>query len=189
MTQLGFYINQSICIGCKACTVSCKDKNDLDVGMNFRRVYSYEEGGYGQLGDGFTSNVKSFYFSIACNHCDAPECMKNCPTGAIEKRKEDGVVIIHQDVCIGAQLCIKACPYAAPQYNEKIKKANKCNLCIDLDGEDPVCVSTCPMHAIEFGPITELRKKYGNVAEIIGMPSAEITKPNLVITPHRHAKK
>ena len=189
MTQLGFYINQAICIGCSACTVSCKDKNDLDVGMNFRRVYSYEEGGYGQIGEAFTTNVHSYYISIACNHCDAPACMKSCPTGAIEKREKDGVVIIHQDVCIGAQFCVRSCPYGAPQYNEIVKKANKCNLCIDLEGEDPVCVSTCPMHAIEFGPIKELRKKYGNVAEIKGLVSAEITNPNLVITPHRHAKK
>lgn len=153
MTQLGFYINQAICIGCKACSVSCKDKNDLDVGMNFRRVYNYEEGSYGENGSGFAPNVKSFYFSIACNHCESPKCLKNCPTGAIERREEDGVVIIRQDVCIGTQYCVMACPYGAPQYNAKVKKANKCNLCIDLlaKGEDPVCVATCPMHAIEFG--------------------------------------
>ncbi len=189
MTQLGFYINQSICIGCKACSVSCKDKNNLDVGINFRRVYSYEEGNYIQNGGTITPNIKAYYFSISCNHCDDPMCIKNCPTGAIEKRKEDGVVIIKQDVCIGTKYCIPACPYGAPQYNDKLKKTSKCNLCIDLpEGEDPVCAAACPMRAIEFGPITKLRKKYGDTAEIRGMPSASITRPNLVISPHRDAK-
>jgi anaerobic dimethyl sulfoxide reductase subunit B (iron-sulfur subunit) len=190
LTQLGFYINQSICIGCKACQVSCKDKNDLDVGVNFRRVYSYEEGDYVQNGRAITPNIQAYYFSISCNHCDSPACLKNCPTGAIEKRPEDGVVIIKQDVCIGTKYCVQACPYGGPQYNEKLKKSNKCNLCIDLQekGEDPVCVATCPMRAIEFGPIDELRKKYGDTDQIKGMPSATITQPNLVITPHRDAK-
>ncbi|WP_147534998.1 DMSO/selenate family reductase complex B subunit [Bacillus marasmi] len=190
MPQLGFYINQAICIGCKACTVSCKDKNDLKVGMNFRRVYSYEEGNYDQTGAGITPHIAAYTFSIACNHCDNPACVKNCPTGAIEKRAEDGVVIIKQDVCIGSKYCISACPYGAPQFNEEIKKANKCNLCIDLleKDENPVCVASCPMGAIEFGPIDELRKKYGKVAQIKGMPSAKTTNPNLVINPHRDAK-
>ncbi len=190
MAQIGFYINQSICIGCKACTISCKDKNDLDVGMNYRRVYEHEEGGYSQIGKGITPNVIAYTFSIACNHCEAPECLKNCPTGAIEKRQEDGVVIIHQDVCVGARYCVSACPYGAPQYNDKINRTNKCNFCIDLQekGEDPVCVATCPMRAIEFGPIEELRKKYGKVNQIKGMPSPKLTRPNIVITPHRDAK-
>lgn len=191
MAQLGFYINQSLCTGCKACTVACKDKNNLDVGINFRRVYSYEEGSYIQNPkNAIVHNIKSFYFTIACNHCKTPACIPSCPTGAITKRKEDGVVIIDQKVCQGTQLCVKACPYGGPQYNPKKFKTDKCDFCIDLQekGEDPVCVSTCPMRAIEFGPIEELRKKYGNVSEIKGMPSSSITNPNIVITPHRDAK-
>jgi anaerobic dimethyl sulfoxide reductase subunit B len=190
LAQLGFYINQSLCSGCKACTVACKDKNDLDVGINYRRVYSYEEGDYIQNGGSIVQNIKAFYFSISCNHCASPKCLPNCPTGAIEKRKKDGVVIIHQDTCIGTQYCVMACPYGGPQFNQKLMKSNKCDFCIDLQekGEDPVCVSTCIMRAIEFGPIEELRQKYGNINEIKGMTSASLTGPNLVITPHRDAK-
>jgi anaerobic dimethyl sulfoxide reductase subunit B (iron-sulfur subunit) len=190
LPQMGFYINQAICIGCKACTVSCKDKNDLDVGINYRRVYAYEEGQYRRIGESIVPDIKAYTFSIACNHCESPACLKSCPTGAIEKRPEDGVVIIKQDVCIGTKYCISACPYGAPQYNTKLNKSNKCNLCIDLleKGEDPVCVASCPMGAIEFGPIDELRKKYGKVNQIKGMPSPDITNPNIVITPHRDAK-
>lgn len=190
MGQLGFYINQSLCSGCKACTVACKDKNELDVGLNFRRVYTHEEGAYlQQPGGGVVSNIKAYYFSISCNHCANPACVETCPTGAIKKRSEDGVVTINQDICAGTQLCIKACPYGSPQYNKKVFKSNKCDFCIDLQekGEDPVCVATCPMRAIEFGPIDELRKKYGKTDQINGMPNPSITKPNIVITPHRDA--
>lgn len=192
MSQMGFYINQSLCSGCNACVLACKDKNNLDVGSNFRRVYNYEKGEYGQsAGSGIVPNIVAYYFSISCNHCTIPKCQLSCPTGAIVKRKEDGVVTIDQSVCAGTQLCIRACPYGAPQFDKKKIKSNKCDFCIDLQekGEEPACVAACPMRAIDFGPIEELRKKYGDISEIIGMPSAEITKPNLVITPHRNAKK
>jgi anaerobic dimethyl sulfoxide reductase subunit B (iron-sulfur subunit) len=191
VAQLGFYINQSLCSGCKACTVSCKDKNDSDVGINFRRVYTFEDGSYMQKpAKGLVQNIQAFYFSISCNHCTNPRCVPACPTGAVKKDTDNGVVTIDQDICAGARLCIKACPYGSPQYNPKTFKSNKCNLCIDLQqkGEDPVCVATCPMRAIEVGPIQDLRKKYGNISQIKGMPSSSITNPNLVITPHRDAK-
>ena len=191
MGQIGFYINQSICQGCKACSVSCKDKNNTEVGINYRRVYTKEEGSFMQQHNGgILHNVKAFYFSIACNHCKQPACLKNCPTGAIIKREEDGVVIIDQEICAGAKLCVSACPYGGPQFNKETFKSNKCNFCIDLQekGEDPVCVATCPVGAIEYGPIEELRKKYGNIRQIKGMPSPAITNPNIVITPHRDAK-
>lgn len=190
MAQLGFYIDQSKCTGCKGCTISCKDKNDLEVGMNYRRVYSFEEGSYLNAGGNLVHNVKAFYFSISCNHCTAPKCIPSCPTGSIEKREKDGVVVIDPGKCIGSRFCIQACPYGSPQFNMDVLKAEKCDFCIDLQekGEEPVCVTSCPLRAIEFGPIEELRKKYGNVAETRGMPSSSITKPNLVINAHRDAK-
>jgi len=191
LTQLGFYINQSLCSGCKACSVSCKDKNDLDVGINFRRVYSFEEGEYNRLsGGGIVQNIKAYYLSISCNHCTKPVCVNVCPVSAIVKDKENGIVTIDQNVCVGTQLCVKECPYGAPQYNKKVFKSNKCNFCIDLQekGEEPVCVATCPLRAIEFGPIKVLQKKYGKISRIKGMPSETITQPNIVITPHRDAK-
>jgi len=191
LAQLGFYINQSLCTGCKACGVSCKDKKNSDVGINFRRVYNYEEGNFSeQPTSGIVQNIKSFYFSISCNHCAQPACVLSCPTGAIRKNKGNGVVAIDQDACVGTQLCVRACPYGSPQYNSKIFKSNKCDFCIDLQekGENPVCVASCPMRAIEFGPIDRLRKKYGSVSQIKGMPSNSITEPNIVITPHKDAK-
>ncbi|PLR98831.1 DMSO/selenate family reductase complex B subunit [Bacillus sp. T33-2] len=189
MAQMGFFIDQSRCSGCKACSVACKDKNDLDVGVNFRRVYSYEEGGYSQQGSAIVPELKSYYFSISCNHCASPACLPSCPTKSITKREKDGVVVVDQDKCIGSRFCIEACPYGGPQFDKKIFKMAKCDTCLDLrdQGEEPVCVATCLQRAIEFGPIDELRKKYGTVSEVKGMPKSSITGPNLLIRPHRHA--
>lgn len=176
MTQMGFYINVAECIGCRTCTIACKDKNDLEVGRNFRRVYSFEEGIF--------PNPKRYHISLSCNHCDNPTCIEGCPTKALYKRDEDGVVLIDHDRCVGCRYCEWNCPYNAPQYSEELGKMTKCDTCIDLreNGEDPVCVSSCIMRAIEFGPISELREKYGNVSDHNGLPSSKTTKPNLVIT-------
>ncbi|PLR84867.1 DMSO/selenate family reductase complex B subunit [Bacillus sp. V33-4] len=175
MAQMGFYINMAICIGCKTCVVACKDKNDLEVGRNYRRVYDFEEGEY--------PNPAISHLSISCNHCEEPKCVEGCPTGAMYKRAEDGVVLVDHDKCVGCKYCQWNCPYSGPQYNEELGKMTKCDTCIDLreKGEEPACVTSCPMRAIEFGPIEELRKKYGDVNEVKGMPSASITKPNIVL--------
>ncbi|WP_210366908.1 DMSO/selenate family reductase complex B subunit [Bacillus sp. REN3] len=189
MSQLGFYLNQEVCTGCKACVVACKDKNDLEVGRNFRRVYSFEAGDYSKNGDAIVQNIQAFFLSISCNHCKDPKCVKGCPTGAMHKRTEDGVVVVDHNRCIGCKYCVWNCPYEAPQYSEKLGKMTKCNMCIDLQekGEGPACVGACPMRAIEVGPIEELRKKYGTTNQIKGMPKPSITSPNIVITPHRNA--
>lgn len=175
MEQVGFFIDTTKCIGCKTCVVACKDTNDLEVGRNFRRVYSFESGTF--------PNPVLKHLSISCNHCDEPKCIENCPTTAMYKRKEDGVVVVDHDKCVGCKYCEWNCPYGAPQYSEELGKMTKCDTCLDLRaaGEEPACVTSCPMRAIEFGPIDELRKKHGLNADIAGLPSSSITRPNLII--------
>ena len=190
MAQLGFYINQARCNACNACAIACKDLNNTPVGVNFRRIYVNEAGSFSQDENGaWVQNVSAFNTSISCNHCEQPKCLKGCPTGALFKRQEDGIVLIDQDKCVGCRYCEWNCPYGAPQYNEELGVMTKCHSCISLreKGEDPACVGACIMRAIEFGPIDELRQKYGTTAQIKGIPSPSITKPNLVIKPHKNA--
>ena len=84
MEQVGFYFNAAACIGCKTCVIACKDKNELEVGRNYRRVYAFERGKY--------PKPMRINLSIACNHCDDPQCVTHCPTQAMHKRESDGVV-------------------------------------------------------------------------------------------------
>ncbi len=188
--QFGFYFDASACMGCKTCQVACKDKNNLPVGMNWRRVYQYGSGSWvSQNGFMVPNNTFVYSMSIACNHCENAVCMQSCPTGAMMKGA-NGIVVINADQCVGCRYCEWACPYGAPQFDEAKGVMTKCNFCEDLiaQGQNPACVDACPMRAIEFGDVTELRAKYGKMDAIEPLPTASITKPSLVITPHRHAQ-
>lgn len=188
--KLGFYFDATQCTGCKACQVACKDKWDLPIGVNWRRVAEYAGGGWVTNPDGtFAHSVFVYYTSIACNHCDNPLCKEVCPTTAIEQR-EDGIVQIDADKCIGCRYCEWACPYDAPQFDEDEGVMTKCNFCVDFidAGLPPACVAACPSRALNFGDIEALRAEFGNVAEIAPLPEASITEPNLVLKLHRNAQ-
>lgn len=187
--QLGFYFDQTMCTGCKACQIACKDKNDLPVGVTWRRVAEYAGGTWREQGGTFTPNVFTYYTSVACNHCEDPICVRVCPTQAMHKG-EDGVVTVDPDLCVGCRYCEWACPYSAPQFDADAGVMTKCDLCSDYvaEGKDPACVASCPSRALEYGEIDELRAKYGDTANIEPLPDPSITKPNLVVNPHRDAQ-
>jgi anaerobic dimethyl sulfoxide reductase subunit B (iron-sulfur subunit) len=187
--QLAFYFEQKNCTGCMTCQVACKDKHDLAIGQLFRKVYEIAGGSYQEKGTAVIPEIYAFWISMSCNHCINPVCIESCPTGALQKRAEDGIVYIDQERCIGCLRCSKSCPYDAPQYNPKTQKVSKCDFCRDLlaDDKPPICVASCPLRALDYGPLDTLRQKYGNHNQTKGMPEANITQPALVITPHRHA--
>ena len=188
--QLAFYFNASICTDCKACQIACKDKNNLPLGIMWRRVFQYEGGSWIQNGKTLIpNNVFSYSVSTSCQHCANPACRDVCPTGAISKRA-DGIVLIDKDKCIGCRYCQWACPYGAPVFNEEIKVMTKCTFCQDnlAAGINPACVNACVMRALDFGELTDLRAKYGSIAAIEPLPVADLTQPSLVITPHKNAQ-
>ncbi len=190
MTQYGFYFDGQRCTGCKTCVMACKDNKDLGPDLTLRRVYEYT-GGNWENKDGLWSNdVFSYYVSISCNHCDSPICMANCPQGAISKDSDTGIVTSDPELCIGCGTCVMSCPYGAPMIDQEKKKSVKCDMCAELvaQGKKPICVESCPLRALDFGEIGELREKYGDLAEIAPMPSHETTHPNIVINPSVHAK-
>ena len=188
----GFFFDQNMCNGCKACQIACKDKHDLPVGMNWRRVIEYTGGTWSiNEQDGtFTPNVFSYYTSISCNHCENPICMRVCPTTAMSRR-DDGTVYVDQSKCVGCRYCQWACPYGAPQLDSRTGHMSKCDLCYDYreQGQNPACVDACPTRALGWGPIEALRKEFGSESGIAPLPDPSITKPHLVIKPHRDAQK
>lgn len=188
-TQLGFYFNSDICVGCKACQIACKDKNQLPVGVIWRRVVDYGGGSWTPSGEiMIPQDIFGYFISISCNHCENPVCMDACPANAISKTDE-GIVLIDENKCIGCRYCEWACPYAAPQFDSETGKMGKCDFCVDYIDQDlpPACVAACPMRALDFGELEELRAQYGNIDNVYPLPNPELTKPALVVTPHVQA--
>jgi len=192
-SQKAFYFDASACTGCKACQIACQDQNGLSADILWRRVFQYGGGSWepdnSVPGLYRANNVYAYSVSTACMHCEDAICVDVCPAGAITKR-EDGVVLIDQEKCIGCRYCEWACPYGAPAFNEAKGVMSKCTFCEDLQakGENPACVDACVMRALDFGELDELRARYGNVNAIEPLPTANITNPSLVITPHKLAQ-
>lgn len=186
--QLGFIHNNVDCIGCRACEIACKDKNGLGPGPRLRRVMYIEGGTYPE--------VYAYKVNMSCNHCAEPACLPTCPTSAIFKRKQDGIVDIDSTLCIGCRRCEAACPFGAPQYDVESHTVKKCNLCVDeIDaGRKPYCVMACMMRVLDVGPIDKLRdgtyetKARGSadrvVRQVKNMASPELTNPSIVFIPH-----
>jgi anaerobic dimethyl sulfoxide reductase subunit B (iron-sulfur subunit) len=112
--------------------------------------------------------------------------------GAITKRQEDGIVVVHSDACLGNEACdekcLKACPYGAPQFGpDKGSKMGKCNFCLDrwIRGKLPNCVEACPVRALDAGPLDELERRYGTEREAEGFRYSRRTKPAVVIKPKK----
>ncbi|WP_032092935.1 MULTISPECIES: DMSO/selenate family reductase complex B subunit [Pasteurellaceae] len=188
--QYGFYFDSERCTGCKTCELACKDYKDLGAAVNFRRIYEYAGGNWSQDDNGcYRHNVFAYYLSVSCNHCAAPVCTEVCPTGAMHKNA-DGFVLVDETICIGCRYCHMACPYDAPQYDAQKGHMTKCDGCYSRvkAGEKPICVDACPLRALDFAPIAQLREKYGTQASIAPLPPAELTRPNLVVKANKHAR-
>ena len=184
--KLGLVIDLDTCVGCHACAVNCKEWNtgghhaplpDHDPygknpdGVWFNRIHSYEAG--------CGSSSRTVNFPRSCLHCEQPQCVTVCPTGASYKRAEDGIVLVNTDICIGCKLCSWACPYGAREFDEDEGVMKKCTLCIDRiynealpEAErEPACVASCPSRARHFGdlgdpdsPVSKLVAERGGVA-------------------------
>ena len=190
MSQYGFYINTDICTGCKACMTACFDRNNLTAPEKFRKVFEYGGGDWQMDENGaFVNKSFAYYVSMTCGHCDNPACVANCPTGAMHKDEETGIVSNTPDLCIGCMTCELSCPYGHPVMMED-GLSHKCLLCSDgtEDGKPhPACADACPTRALEFGLMEDLRAKYGDADAIAELDN--VTKPNVVFGMHRDADK
>jgi anaerobic dimethyl sulfoxide reductase subunit B len=188
MSQLAFFVNSDACSGCKTCQVACKDRNDLAAGTSWRRVYEVTAGGWQKTGDAWTTTAAAYHLSVACHHCFDPICTRNCSTEAIYKR-EDGIVVIEQSRCTKCNKCAADCPYQAIRASGSGAAVSKCDFCAEdlAKGLAPTCVSACPNRALAFGDYDELVARHGRTSRVFPVADPAVTRPALVIKPHRHA--
>lgn len=149
MTRLTLLVDIQRCIGCWACTVACKQENSVPPGVFRNQLFLV--GPFGEYPD-----VKAYFLSRPCMHCEDAACVKACPTGATFQRG-DGTVQIDQDKCIVCGYCAWACPYGARQINPVSKRIEGCSMCsqrIDV-GLDPACVHHCMGKALMFGDLND----------------------------------
>ncbi len=171
MARMAIVTDVDRCVGCHACTVACKVMHDMPVGHYWNRVLRVgpnpKEGGSGNWPD-----VEMYFLNLSCQHCETPECVTVCPTGASVKA-ENGTVQINADACIGCESCIPACPYNIRYLNEERGVVEKCNLCQDIidSGEVdlPRCVTQCCGMARWYGDLDEGIETFrGPRGEVLG---------------------
>jgi formate dehydrogenase iron-sulfur subunit len=173
MALKGFFTDTTLCIGCKACEVACKQWNQLpDDGFNFTAM-SYDNtvalGASTWRHVAFierpvplqTQDAGAFswlFSSDVCKHCARAGCLESCPTGSII-RTEFGSVYVQPDICNGCGYCVVNCPFGVIDRREDDGRAWKCTLCYDRLREDmtPACAKACPTESIKFGDIDHLR--------------------------------
>ena len=168
---LGFHVATENCYGCKTCTIACANEHLLNSGIYLRRVREIDR----------SDKVGHAFVSMACNHCDEPACLANCPVGAYTKDEETGLVIQDHEKCIGCQTCVQKCPFHAPVYDEEESKTYKCDGCINRRnaGLAPVCTVVCPSMNISMD---EFDKVLSAHADAMSVKDEVETKPNYAAT-------
>jgi formate dehydrogenase iron-sulfur subunit len=181
--QMGFFTDTSLCIGCKACEVACKEwnhvpdsmdeltgmsyDNTVDLGANtWRHVQFIEQPTQIEEEDGF----RWLMSSDVCKHCSEAACLDVCPTGALFRTEFD-TVVVQSDICNGCGYCVSACPFGVIEKREGDGRAWKCTLCYDrlLDDKEPACAQACPTDSIQFGELGDLRDRaHKRVAKLQG---------------------
>ncbi len=174
----GFFTDTTLCIGCKACEVACKEWNQLPAeemaltGMSYDNTGSLSATTWRHVA--FVEQVREarpdgkpnvlpgrwLMMSDVCKHCANAPCLDACLTGAIFRTEFD-TVVVQQDICNGCGYCVPACPFGVVELDEQDGKAHKCTLCYDRlkGGLEPACAKVCPTESIQFGEIEELDRR------------------------------
>jgi len=182
--QYGMLIDLRRCIGCHACSVSCKSEFGVPLGAYRSWVEYIEKGTY--------PNTTRSFLPRLCNHCSDPPCVPVCPTGATWKREGDGIVVVDPNICIGCKYCVQACPYDARFVNPDTGTADKCDFCLHRveQGLMPSCVNACIGDARVFGDLNDPESK---ISQMIASNKVTVlrqemgTEPNVFYIAADHA--
>ncbi len=198
MTTTGFFTDSTLCIGCKACEVACKEWNDVpDDGFlwsglsydntlalghsSWRHVKFVEREPAIGVGGNAPDRLTWEFSSDVCKHCENAGCLEACPTGSIV-RTEFGGVYVQPDICNGCGYCVVACPFGVIDRRPDDGRAFKCTFCYDRQkvGLEPACAKACPTGSILFGDLEELQRVADRrIAQLhrAGMNDATIYNP------------
>ena len=148
--------DSSACIGCRQCVIACQDWNDLPRAGR----YALSATTWITMEPPLANGTSPLWGRNSCRHCDYPMCATVCPVEAITKYDE-GPVVIDQDLCIGCQYCVHACPWGVISTHPESGKSYKCTMCAGRVSEDlkPFCVHMCPTGALDFGARTEVEAR------------------------------
>ena len=145
MSKYMIQLDKKRCIACHACEVHCQVKNAVPPSAKPGKLVTVGP-------DMVKAKPRLLNLYMSCFHCERPWCVPACPTGAMTRREEDGVVYVKEELCVGCKACIQACPWKIPQWNEVTGKVVKCDYCRERldEGLDPSCVTGCTAHALRF---------------------------------------
>ncbi len=193
--RMGFFTDTTVCIGCKACEVACKEWNVLpadgaldltgesfdntsDLGADSWRHVAFIEQSIPATEANPNEGVKWLMSADVCKHCTHAACLDVCPTGAIFRTEFD-TIVVQQDVCNGCGYCVSACPYGVIDQRKEDGRVFKCTLCYDRIGEggEPACAKACPTQSIQYGDLDTLRVTAAARVEELheqGVPQARV---------------
>lgn len=165
--RYGMLIDTRKCVGCHACSVSCRSENNVPMRKHRSWVEYIEKGTF--------PDVTLNFLPRLCNQCSEPPCVAACEDNATYIR-DDGIVAIDPDTCTGCKRCVRACPYNARFMNPESGAADKCDFCIDrlAQGMEPACVASCFNKARIFG---DLNDPDSDISRMIASNTVSVLRP------------
>lgn len=195
--RYGLVIDLLRCMGCGACSIACRAERGTPAGISYNKVKISEIGHY--------PNAKMKFLPMSCMHCKKPYCLDACPREATYQR-DDGLVLIDKDKCVGCGTCVLACPYGSRQLFKEMKSyyagnhptpyemvrqkqfkrgtAVKCDFCVERleKGRLPACVETCPGLARTFGDLDDPDSEVSKLLrkhKVVSLKEDEETEPSV----------